>query len=503
MTDSSNFDSVLKQRLQSELKENYFWYMTLLHRWFQNQISKEEFDKQAKNLFLNSDVTSHNQFMLHIMSSDCKLIESSAPLTKSLRHRFVEVPQVPLISLIADYKQETNGSASNPCTPAGSQGTFDRGCRKDFSVVTTSCMREQRLPGAWMMYGRAMHTLNLYSLQDFSPDTLNCLALATQCFIKKVLLSALATRKSCRILAVSDSTSASTTSSSSRGLGNQFRLRNHLQQHQQYRRLGSLTKVWHHSRRSRSRLVLERGAFGAARAPPMAPLSMRDGYAAPSCGAELNAYSHAARLFNHCNGNNSSSSSYKQNGSIESQRVEALLRCGSHAQTETQSTARVQDSGEALASSTPLVTVLTLEDLDRVLSRPDSLGVGYHCVQRQRPAVSSALLRCLSRSRLLSRLRQRQPQDSSSQATALQPPPALHPPTIAQQREHSTTHTTTPLTPGSRINQTMTAFSAVVSAPPPHSHPITNGRVCVMETGGDLADLVAGDVPDGYEDCLM
>lgn len=60
----SNDLSQAKQRLLDKLGPNYNLYIQLLGRWFRGLISKEEFDKSAKQLIKQNFVLEHNKFWL-------------------------------------------------------------------------------------------------------------------------------------------------------------------------------------------------------------------------------------------------------------------------------------------------------------------------------------------------------------------------------------------------------------------------------------------------------
>lgn len=263
---------------------------------------------------------------------------------------------MPLIQLISDYQMAH-----------AQQTVFDHG-RKDFSVVTTSCIREQRLPGSWMLYGRLMNTLQLYSLQEFAPEALNCLAEATQLLARRLLLSALSGRRCCRIVAPSATERQETDSPldprASASGAEQPRPRR-----------------------------FERTAFGRV---PITRLSMGEGFIAAVSGERLNAHLHASASSAPApvTANSCAATPEETIEVSERLRVDALLRCDANAVART--------------AGASVTTVLNLSDFYRAVTQPDSHMVGYHCVQRRDHPVTSHFVRFLSQSRALHRLRQRQ-----------------------------------------------------------------------------------------------
>lgn len=80
--------TVAKQRLAERLGPNYGIYLQLLSRWFRGSISKDEFDRKAKQLIENN-ILEHNKFWLTFFhhcadrTSNCFKMADDRPQEKS------------------------------------------------------------------------------------------------------------------------------------------------------------------------------------------------------------------------------------------------------------------------------------------------------------------------------------------------------------------------------------------------------------------------------------
>lgn len=79
----SNDLAEAKQRLLDKLGSNYGIYIQLLGKWFRGLISKEEFDKNAKELIEQNFVLEHNRFWLAFFHHCANSASNSIPA-----HRF-------------------------------------------------------------------------------------------------------------------------------------------------------------------------------------------------------------------------------------------------------------------------------------------------------------------------------------------------------------------------------------------------------------------------------
>ncbi|RWS27547.1 hypothetical protein B4U80_09003 [Leptotrombidium deliense] len=193
--------SVVKSKLFSALGDNFKGYLRLLKKWFKCNLTKEEFDSEAKQLLSPQTVTLHNQFLVSLFNKcqqlstigqkktatdiktdkDEKKVKTKKAKTvkTTFEHRFVPAD-------ISEYTQQPN----------------KRRKTEDSQIPTviklTFCTGEGTLPDHFMANLRILVGVWELELDGVHDEAVALLNIAVRDFMKNILTAVLSFKSSYR-----------------------------------------------------------------------------------------------------------------------------------------------------------------------------------------------------------------------------------------------------------------------------------------------------------------
>lgn len=176
-----------KQRLIDRLGPNYGIYIQLLGRWFRGSISKDEFDKNAKQLIENNFVLEHNKFWIsffhHCANSTSNSLSSYySQMSETIGDRYHQKTRD------IEFNDDRIGDSSNPSLAFA-----------DSSIILNCGTKVRCLPNKVITHMKTFVIAWEMGLESANDDVSVYINLALQHFLKNIITELVCTKTAYRL----------------------------------------------------------------------------------------------------------------------------------------------------------------------------------------------------------------------------------------------------------------------------------------------------------------